>query len=676
MKRMIWKIILLCLVTTWQTVAAQAQSQCKGEVWRTNCPLHCCCILRLGLNSSVHVTDCSSRQLLTSPIPPTYTEEFILTNNLIKDLGDKLVLLETVRVLDLSENRIKTLRRGPLFRNCGAVEELNLAKNELSTLFRYSLDGLTRLVDLNLSGNKINYFEDDCFSDLENLRHLDLELNTIGSLYPEWFNGLNHLEILNLAHNRIHHIGKQALKSLENLKVLYLNGNRISTIDPEGLSGLKYLEELYLDGNLLLQVPNAALEVLPSLNTLYLDQNPISKLTSFSFCELNLSFIGLNHMPELSIIDALAFYNLPNLSILEIRKNPKLTFFDRDGIRNVPNLRRLDLSDNKLLGISRSVFDSLANTTRLLLGGNPFICDCNARWLRQQFEQQPRIDGVNQLICSDPVSLRGVAMKDLQLNKIEKECKPYAIDFMLNKTITRKIGDTLTLECRALGIPPPVLHWILPDGSIINSSSNFVRIRLKNPGTLIFTHLKASDSGSYTCLAENAFGFSNVSVSLDVNRIDILLFSTLVSSTYVTLVWNGTARNIFPSYQLVYRPRFLSGNATSVSVSSIRKSFTVNGLQPSTDYEFCLNFEESKQGVFIVLSCTQARTLGGTETVGIYKPSFAPVVRILGVIFVLVMATFLSAFITRKYRQRLYKNPDKRSISLDNFSRPLIPGGS
>uniref|UniRef100_A0A8C2WF51 Ig-like domain-containing protein n=1 Tax=Cyclopterus lumpus TaxID=8103 RepID=A0A8C2WF51_CYCLU len=55
-------------------------------------------------------------------------------------------------------------------------------------------------------------------------------------------------------------------------------------------------------------------------------------------------------------------------------------------------------------------------------------------------------------------------------------------------------GTPIQLNCAAIGIPKPEITWELPDRSILSA------------GTLIIQRPKASDSGTYKCLAKNHLG--------------------------------------------------------------------------------------------------------------------------------------------------------------------------
>ena len=77
-----------------------------------------------------------------------------------------------------------------------------------------------------------------------------------------------------------------------------------------------------------------------------------------------------------------------------------------------------------------------------------------------------------------------------------------------NQTVTVNIGEEMILNCTVSAVPDPVYSWSFPDScsSCPNTS---------NDSVLIFTAEDIiTDSGEYTCVAENKYG--NTSMIFDV----------------------------------------------------------------------------------------------------------------------------------------------------------------
>jgi hypothetical protein len=152
-------------------------------------------------------------------------------------------------------------------------------------------------------------------------------------------------------------------------------------------------------------------------------------------------------------------------------------------------------------------------------------------------------------------------------------------------------------------------------GEVLNETSNQIHVQLKTPGSLRMFHLKPKDSGVYKCMAENRHGIALSTMELLVNDIDLHLFAISISSTYVTLVWNGTARNLFPEYQILYHR--IDGNNLlnntkyeTVTVNHFLRSYTINNLLPNHRYKMCIAIRDDDNDISanVQLSCTIVQT--------------------------------------------------------------------
>ncbi|KAK7067037.1 Leucine-rich repeat neuronal protein 1, partial [Halocaridina rubra] len=614
------------------------------------------------------------------------TQVLIMKGNSVFNIPDDVSELHNLRELDMSGNRIKSLGRGGMFQKMSRLEYLNAGKNSISTIFHDSFKGSKALKILILSNNRVNYIEDEALIDLSALQVLDLEHNLMGSLYKEWFHGLGNLIILKLSHNRIHNIPASVFISLTSLSSLDLAGNRVSNVDPRAFSGLISLQELNMKDNLLSNIPTAAMKSLPTLDMLLLDQNPLIKIQSLAFSHLTASRISICHMPELIIIDAKAFYRLDNISIIDIADNNKLSYIDPYAFMNLDSLTELKLHKNNLQGIQKEIADYFPGGMKLSIYENPIRCDCNVIWLQRLIHQSnPKnitLLEPEHIVCHSPPKQAHKLLKDVNVSKIPKECIPNVLQLTQKYTISGKIGERKVLECRALGSPIPRMHWLMPDGAIVNSTLNEVTRRFSFPGTLVYFHLKPTDEGQYTCVAENEVGETNITFTLTVSEIDIHLFPIRASSTFVTLVWNGTERCAYPSYKITYTAvddnETEIGETKSNTASSLRKSYTVSRLKPETRYKFCLGYGDNN-GYWLQISCCFAKTLDIEFMFqGISRTSNVAVAAIIGIILVMTVVACLISVLSTRYRHRFYETPDKNTegyvIPLNNLYRPLLTG--
>ena len=64
----------------------------------------------------------------------------------------------------------------------------------------------------------------------------------------------------------------------------------------------------------------------------------------------------------------------------------------------------------------------------------------------------------------------------------------------------------MTLSCKAAGIPPPMVFWIIVDDA-----------RRINGSELLFTNINRSEAGQYRCEASNQCGDASETASIGVN---------------------------------------------------------------------------------------------------------------------------------------------------------------
>ena len=227
---------------------------------------------------------------------------------------------------------------------------------------------------------------------------------------------------------------------------------------------------------------------------------------------------------------------------------------------------------------------------------------------------------------------------------VDTLCPSVVVPFFKATTVAR-LGDRIQLDCRAIGQPIPRLHWILPHRTVLNASSivDAGRLAVDAGGTLTVAAVRASDFGTYTCVALNSRGYDAAATSLsaseplpcqaddgrDDGRPRPQLLVKGVASTFVAVTWNGTdvpgamgtGRSRGVRYAIVYRESEIeknSGNSVSkhikpdtaaaagdddddanddpvykgrIDLRPYMRAFTVNNLRPLTHYEFCIGCE-------------------------------------------------------------------------------------
>ncbi|XP_016297453.1 immunoglobulin superfamily member 10 [Sinocyclocheilus anshuiensis] len=88
----------------------------------------------------------------------------------------------------------------------------------------------------------------------------------------------------------------------------------------------------------------------------------------------------------------------------------------------------------------------------------------------------------------------------------------------VTEPVTGFTGGPLFLPCVATGSPDADVHWILPDGSIVNKWVNISRISVASNGTLIIRDSQLSDNGYYKCVAGNQHGMDTLATKVIISR--------------------------------------------------------------------------------------------------------------------------------------------------------------
>ncbi|XP_033873509.3 leucine-rich repeat and fibronectin type-III domain-containing protein 2-like [Acipenser ruthenus] len=349
------------------------------------------------------------------------------------------------------------------------------------------LDIDRRTVELRLGGNYIIRITQQDFANMTGLVDLTLSRNTISSIQPFSFVDLETLRSLHLDTNRLTEIGADALRGLVNLQHLILNNNQLSRISDEAFEDCLFtLEDLDLSYNNLQSVPWESIRKMVNLHQLSLDHNLIDYIAEGTFTDLQ----------KLARLD---------LTSNRLQKLPPDPIFARS-------------QDNIVLTTP------YAPLLTLSIGGNPLHCNCELLWLR-------RLDREDDMeTCASPPSLKGRYF--WYVKEEEFVCEPPLITQHTHKLLVLE-GQTASLKCKAIGDPPPVIHWVAPDDRLIGNSSRAV---VYDNGTLDIMITTSKDYGTFTCIAANAAGESTTSIELSIIQLPHLS--------------NGTGRTSQPKSRL------------------------------------------------------------------------------------------------------------------------------
>ncbi|MFT7817105.1 slit homolog 1 protein [Arapaima gigas] len=321
--------------------------------------------------------------------------------------------------LDLSENVIQAIPR-KAFRGATDIKNLQLDKNQISCIEDGAFRAMRGLEVLTLNNNNISTIPVSSFNHMPKLRTFRLHSNnlrcdchlswlsqwlrqrpTIGLFTqcstPPLLRGLNVAEVqkheftcsghsesaapqlCNLAagscppmcscSNNIVDCRGKGLTAIpanlpDSMAEIRLEQNGIKSIPPGAFSPYKKLRRIDLSNNQISEIAPDAFQGLRSLNSLVLYGNKITELPKGVFDGLSALQLLLINANKIHCIRASTFQDLQNLSLLS-------------------------LYDNKIQTLSKGTFSSLRAIQTLHLAQNPFICDCNLKWLADYLRSNP-----------------------------------------------------------------------------------------------------------------------------------------------------------------------------------------------------------------------------------------------------------------------------------------------
>lgn len=279
--------------------------------------------------------------------------------------------------------------------------------NQWLTTFPDTVPAIT--TKLNISGNRITNLERRTGGNTlyANITVLDLSNNSLVEISTDFWRAFPNLKYLYLKKNRLKYIPKFLP---ETLMVLHANKNLIKSLCLIG----KSLQELYLSDNVidLSNLGTGSNQVKTTCNTSELSNLEILDLARNGITQINnqifrrfpkLKHVSLsnNQISDASFIKELNFIevlDLGNNSISEITKNV---------FENLHSMRYLSLAYNNIVNFPKHFptlewLDISFNTIRhlreeadknelyphdvILLGGNPFHCDCHLQWVKDLYD--------------------------------------------------------------------------------------------------------------------------------------------------------------------------------------------------------------------------------------------------------------------------------------------------
>lgn len=183
-----------------------------------------------------------------------------------------------------------------------------------------------------------------------NVERINLGYNSLVRLTEADFSGLNKLELLLLHSNGIHTVPAKTFSDLQALQVLKMSYNKVRKLQKDTFYGLRSLTRLHMDHNNIEFINPEVFYGLTSLRLVHLEGNQLTKLHPDTFVSLR---------------------------YLQIFKTSFIKY--------------LYLSDNFLSSIPQEMVTYMSDLESLYLHGNPWICDCQLKWLADWLREKPDI---------------------------------------------------------------------------------------------------------------------------------------------------------------------------------------------------------------------------------------------------------------------------------------------
>uniref|UniRef100_H2UAI5 Matrix-remodeling-associated protein 5-like n=1 Tax=Takifugu rubripes TaxID=31033 RepID=H2UAI5_TAKRU len=118
---------------------------------------------------------------------------------------------------------------------------------------------------------------------------------------------------------------------------------------------------------------------------------------------------------------------------------------------------------------------------------------------------------------------RNKVADDYRLLRVSVTTKPAKIERRQPLNHMVSLGKTLKVDCQASGLPDPIVHWKLPDGTMVNNvlqaqgqGGRAQKLTVFDNGTLLVPAIGAREEGEYTCYAQNQGGQDTMKVKVKV----------------------------------------------------------------------------------------------------------------------------------------------------------------
>ncbi|KAJ8264517.1 hypothetical protein GJAV_G00150220 [Gymnothorax javanicus] len=320
--------------------------------------------------------------------------------------------------LDLSENGIQAIPR-KAFRGATDIKNLQLDKNHISCIEEGAFRAMRGLEVLTLNNNNISAIPVSSFNHMPKLRTFRLHSNALHcdchlAWLSQWLRqrptvGLftqctspPQLRGLNVAEIQKHEFScsGQSESSLQTCSLgagscpaMCTCSSNIVDCRGKGLTAIPAnlpdnMAEIRLEQNGIKSVPPGAFSPYKKLRRIDLSNNQISEIAPDAFHGLRSLNSLVLYGNKITELPKGVFDGLSSLQLLLLNAN-KIHCVRGNAFQDLQNLSLLSLYDNKIQTLSKGTFTALRAIQTLHLAQNPFICDCNLKWLADYLRANP-----------------------------------------------------------------------------------------------------------------------------------------------------------------------------------------------------------------------------------------------------------------------------------------------
>lgn len=450
-----------------------------------------------------------------------------------------LVSMERMR---LNNNQLRTLPE-MLFGNMPKLYRLDISHNKLTVIGRKTLRGSPLLKNLQIDNNELTCVDDGAIRGLKDMEILTLNANNLTTLGKDLFEGMTKLRVLRIADNKLIcdcHIQWLARWLRRNPRLALftrctspfpLRGKNVAELqdsdfkctgieerkEPEGCNmepmcpypcscsdgivdcrdkGLTKIPdnipegttELRLEQNQIGVVPVKAFAPYKRLRRIDLSNNQITDVAGDAFHGLKSLTSLVLYGNKITDLPAGIFKGLSSLQLLLLNAN-KISCIRKDTFADLHSLNLLSLYDNNIQSLANGTFAPLRSIQTLHLARNPFICDCNLRWLSEYLHRNPiETSGAR---CESPKRMqrkRIGQMKDDKFKCSEEHRTKMAGHCMSDKTCPAACAcEGTVVDCSGKklkeipnDIPPYATDLRLNDNALISLKNNGLFTKLLN----------------------------------------------------------------------------------------------------------------------------------------------------------------------------------------------------